>query len=116
MPAATTDEYLAQLPTVQRAALSQLRELIRAEAPDAVETISYGLPAFKLDGRFFVGFGAAKRHCSFYAGAAPVRAHADELAGYRVLKGTVNFQPDQPLPAELVRKLVQVRLAEFRSR
>jgi uncharacterized protein YdhG (YjbR/CyaY superfamily) len=112
MPAATIDEYLAGVPDDQRAALQRLREQIHAAAPDAVEAISYGLPAFRLRGRFFVGFGATKTQCSFYSGKAPMEALAGELAGYRLWKGTINFRADQPLPADLVRKLVQVRLAE----
>ncbi len=116
MAAATIDEYLAGIPHDQRAALERLRDQIHAAAPDATEAISYGRPAFKLDGRYFVGFGAAKEHCSFYAGRAPIEAYADELTGYQLWKGTISFQPDRPLPAELVAKLVQVRLAEYRAR
>jgi uncharacterized protein YdhG (YjbR/CyaY superfamily) len=116
MAAATIDDYLAGVPDDKRAALERLREQIHAAAPDATEAISYGMPAFKLDGRWFVGFGAAKDHCSFYAGRAPIEAHADELAGYQLWKGTINFQPAQPLPAELVTKLVQRRVAEYRAR
>lgn len=116
MAVATIEEYLAGVPDDKRAALERLREQIHAAAPDATEAISYGLPAFKLDGRYFVGFGAAKEHCSFYTGRAPIEAHADELTGYRLWKGTINFQPDQPLPAELVKKLVEVRVAENRAR
>jgi uncharacterized protein YdhG (YjbR/CyaY superfamily) len=116
MPAATIDEYLASVSDVKRAALQRLREQILAAAPDAVEAISYGMPAFKLDGQWFMGFAAAKDYCSLYAGGAPVEALADELAGYRLWKGTINFSPDAPLPAELVTKLVQVRLAEHRAR
>jgi uncharacterized protein YdhG (YjbR/CyaY superfamily) len=115
MPAATIDEYLDGVPDDKRAALERLRAQIRAAAPDAIETISYGMPAFKLDGRYFVGFSATKEHCSFYAGKAPTVALADELAGYRLWKGTINFKPDEPLPAELVAKLVGVRVAEFRA-
>ena len=110
------DEYLAGLPDDQRDALERLRGQIRAAAPDAIEAISYAMPAFKLDGRYFVGFGAAKGHVSFYVGRAPVEALADELRGYRLWKGTINFQPEHPLPADLVSRLVQVRVAEFRAR
>ena len=116
MPAATIDEYLAGMPDDKRAALERLREQIQAAAPAATEAISYGMPTFKLDGRWFVAFGAAKRHCSFYVGGRAIEAHADELTGYRLWKGTINFQPDQPLPAELVTSLVQARFAEDRAR
>lgn len=115
MPAATIDEYLQAVPDDQRAVLQRLREQIRAAAPEAIEAISYGMPAFKLDGRYFVGFSAAKQHCSFYPGRAPIVALDHELTGYRLLRGTVNFTPDHPLPEALVARLVQVRVAEFRA-
>jgi uncharacterized protein YdhG (YjbR/CyaY superfamily) len=116
MPAATINEYLAGVPDDNRMALQHLRELIHAAAPDAVEAIGYGMPAFRLDGRWLVGFGMAKDHCSFYAGKAPLKALADELAGYRLWKGTINFQADAPLPDELVTRLVRLRVAEYRQR
>ncbi len=116
MAASTIDEYLAGVPDDKRAALERLREQIHAAAPDATEAISYGMPAFKLDGRWFVGFGATKDHCSFYAGKAPIEAHADALRSYRLQKGTITFPVDNPLPADLVTKLVELRIAEYRAR
>ncbi len=115
MTAMTIDDYLACVPDDQRAALTRLRSRIRAAAPQATEAMSYGLPAFRLDGRYFAGFGATKRACSFYAGRAPVRAFADELADYRTWQGTINFMADRPLPDALVAKLVACRLAEFET-
>jgi len=115
MPASTIDEYLEGVPEDKRLALERLREQIRAAAPDAVEVISYGVPGFKLDGRYLVGFSAAKAFCSFYPGRAPILAHADELRGYRVLRGTISFQPDHPLPPDLVTRIIQVRIAEHRA-
>jgi len=111
----TIDDYLARIPEAQRAALERLRSRIGAAAPDATEAISYGLPAFRLDGRYFAGFGAKKRACSFYAGRVPVLAFADELAGYQSWKGTINFTADRPLPDALVDKLVECRLTEFET-
>ena len=116
MTAATIDEYLAGVPEDKRAALQRLREQIQAAAPDALEAISYDMPAFRLDGRWFVGFAATRRHCSFYAGRAPIEAHAEELTGYRLRKGTISFLPDQPLQPELVKRLVLARAAEHRAR
>jgi uncharacterized protein YdhG (YjbR/CyaY superfamily) len=112
MAAATVDEYLRGVPNDKRAALQLLREQVAAAVPDAAQVISYGFPTFKLDGRWFVAFAATKNHCSFYTGGAPLEALADELAGFRLWKGTINFAPDRPLPAELVTRIVQVRLAE----
>lgn len=113
MTAATIDEFLSDLPDDRRAALERLRQQIRAGAPDAVETIAYGMPAFKLRGRYFVGFGTSKQYCSFYTGRAPVEALAADLTGYRLWKGTINFEVDHPLPPDLVTRLLEVRLAQF---
>jgi uncharacterized protein YdhG (YjbR/CyaY superfamily) len=111
----TVDEYLDGLPEAQRHALEQLRAHIKAAAPDAIEAISYSLPAFKLDGRFFIGFGAAKDHQSLYAGRAPTEAFKSELSGYRLWKGTINFKAGQPLSENLVTRIVRFRLAEYRE-
>jgi uncharacterized protein YdhG (YjbR/CyaY superfamily) len=111
----TIDEYLAAVSADQRPALQRLREIIREAAPEADECISYQLAAFRLDG-MLVAFGATARHCAFYLmSATTVAAHAEDLRGYDTSKGTIRFQPDQPLPEALVRKLVEARVAENRS-
>jgi len=107
----TIDEYLAPLSTEKRAALERLRKDIRAAAPDAEECISYQMPAFRLHGKMLVWFGATANHCAFYPGAV-VEDMKDELAGYDLSKGTIRFQPGEPLPASLVRKLVEARIAK----
>ncbi len=106
----TIDEYLVALSNDQRAALERLRKTIRAAAPSAEECISYGLPAFRLDGKLLVCFGAAANHCAFYPGTV-VEDFKDELEGYAISKGTIRFQSNKPLPAVLVRKLVKARTA-----
>jgi uncharacterized protein YdhG (YjbR/CyaY superfamily) len=106
----TINDYVATVPEDQRAALQKLRRTIRAIVPDAQECISYGLPAFRFDGRVFAWLGAAKNHCSFFPGGI-VEAHANLLKGYDTSKGTIRFQPHKPLPAALVRKLVKARIA-----
>ena len=108
----TVDDYLARLSPAQRAALQKLRKAVQAAAPKAVECISYRIPAFRLDGKVLVWFGAATNHCSFYPGAHPIKVLAEDLAGYATSKGTVRFPADRPLPAALVRKLVRARIAE----
>ena len=109
-PAASIDDYLARLPAEQRLALETLRSQIRALAPEAVEAISYGLPTFKLNGNL-VHFGAAAKHCAFYPGAV-VTAFADRLKGFETAKGTIRFQPDAPLPPDLIADIVRHRIAQ----
>jgi len=108
------DEVLAGLPAGQRAALQRLRETIRSAAPGAVEGFSYGLPAFRLNGRPLVAYGAAKGHCSFFPmSPALIEAHGGELAGYDTAKGTIRFTPEKPLPADLVQRIVRARVEEL---
>ena len=107
------DEYVAALPADQRAALQKIRKAIKSAAPRAEECISYRLPAFRLDGKPLVAFGATTNHCSFYPmSASTVAAHEAELKGYDTSKGTIRFPAAKPLPAALVRKLVKARIAE----
>ena len=108
--AATIDDYLSALPAEQRSALAALRDQIRAAAPEASEAISYGLPTFKLNGNL-VHFGAAAKHCAFYPGAV-VQDFADRLKGFETAKGTIRFQPEAPLPPELVADIVRRRVAQ----
>jgi uncharacterized protein YdhG (YjbR/CyaY superfamily) len=112
----TIDEYLAPLSDEKRSALEQLRRSIKSAAPRAEECISYGVPGFRLEGRLLVSFGAATRHCAFYPGAHPLKAHQEELSKYVTSKGTIRFPPDKPLPAALVRNLVKTRMAEYAAR
>ena len=108
----TIDEYLAALSDDKRAALEKLRKTIRAAAPEAEECISYQLAAFRQNG-LLVAFGATRNHCAFYPmSASTVAAYKDELKDFDTSKGTIRFQPDNPLPAALVRKLVKARIAE----
>jgi uncharacterized protein YdhG (YjbR/CyaY superfamily) len=112
--ATTIDEYLAALSADKRAALQWLRRHIKAAAPGAEECISYGIPAFRHDGKLLVHFGAAARHCSFYPGAV-VESFRAELREYDTSKGTIRFQPGSPLPAGLVKRIVQAQIARRRA-
>jgi len=108
------DDYLAGVPDDARALLEKLRKTIRAAAGrEAVEGFSYGIPAFRLNGRPLVAYAALKNHCSFFPmSPAVIEAHAKDLEGYETAKGTIRFTPDKPLPSALVRKLVKARIAE----
>ncbi|MCA9596816.1 MAG: DUF1801 domain-containing protein [Myxococcales bacterium] len=114
---ASIDAYLAALPADQRAALTKLRKTIQAAAPKAEECISYQLPAFRLDGRGLVAFGAGAKHCALYPmSGATIAAHAAELADFETSKGAIRFTPERPLPAALVRKIVKARIADNRAK
>ena len=109
----TIDEYLKQAQPDQRGALEKLRRAILALAPGAEECISYGVPAFRLNGRSLVFFGAWANHCAFYPGSsATLKKFRNELRDFQVSKGTIRFSAGKPLPAALVRKLVKARIAE----
>jgi uncharacterized protein YdhG (YjbR/CyaY superfamily) len=107
----TFDGFLAGLSADKRAALQKLRKTIRSAAPRAEECISYGIPAFRLNGKFLVGLGAGANHCSFYPGSA-LDLYQEELKAYETSRGTIRFQPSKPLPAALIRKLVKARMAK----
>ena len=112
-PAASVDEYLADVPEPARSTLQKIRATIRSVAPkEATEGISYGMPTFKYKGAL-VGFAAFKNHCSFFPySAALVAEFKDELKGYETAKGTIRFAVDKPLPAALVKKMVKARVAQ----
>ena len=111
------ERYLEGVPTEARSALERLRKAIRAAAPKATEHISYGMPTFKLDGRFLVSYAAWKKHCSLYpVSASFLVALGEDPQKYNVNeKGTLRFTPEQPLPAALVRKLVKARIADEKA-
>jgi uncharacterized protein YdhG (YjbR/CyaY superfamily) len=111
----TIDEYLTNVKSAdQRAVLEKLRQTIRAVAPMAEECISYGLAAFRLNGRPLVAFGAWANHCAFYPmSAATLRNFQPQLKQFETSKGTIRFTTAKPLPVTLVRKLVKARIAEI---
>ncbi len=104
------DEYIARFPEVAEK-LRSLRECIRKAAPDAEETISYGMPAFRQT-RILVYFAAFKDHISLFPTSSPIVKFRDELKGYKTSKGTIQFPLDRPIPLKLVEKIVKYRLEE----
>src|SRR5437016_3349319 len=106
--AKTVDEYLASVPEPARSTLSKVRAAIRAAAPpEATEAIGYRIPMFRYKGGL-VAYAAFSKHCSFFPmSLAVMAAFEDQLAGYETFKGTIHFPVDKPLPAALVKKLVQ---------
>lgn len=110
--ARTIDEYIAEFPAETQRALEEMRALIRGAAPDATETISYAIPTFDLNGKHLAHFAGYARHVGFYPGASGIAAFQEELAAYKSAKGSVQFPLGQPLPAELIRRMVAFRVEE----
>jgi uncharacterized protein YdhG (YjbR/CyaY superfamily) len=110
------DEYLAGVPEPARSTLNKIRAAIRsAVPPEATETISYGIPAFKYKG-VLVWFAAFSDHCSLFPTAAVIEEFKNELKGFSTSKGTIQFPTDKPLPAALVRKLVKARVPQIENK
>jgi uncharacterized protein YdhG (YjbR/CyaY superfamily) len=112
----TIDEYLGTVPDDRRRALEDLRTQIRSIAPGAQECISYRIPAFRLNGEVIAGFCATAKGCSYvpFSGTT-LKSLARELRRYDQTKGSLHFCADQPLPAELVRKLIKARINEAKG-
>lgn len=105
------DEYIAAFPKGTQKILEKLRAVIKKAAPGATETISYQIPTFRL-GINLVHFAGWKHHIGFYPGAAGIEIFKDDLASYEVTKGTVKFPIDQPLPIELITRIVKFRVKQ----
>jgi uncharacterized protein YdhG (YjbR/CyaY superfamily) len=111
------DEYLTHVQPDQRVALQKLRRTIHAVTPGAEECISYGIPAFRLNERSLVFFGAWANHCALYPGSSTtLKKFRNELSDFHISKGTIRFSAGKPLTAALVRKLVKARIAENNNR
>ena len=111
-PFKTIDEYIRTFPKDVQTILEKMRKTIREAAPGAVETISYQMPTFKLNGRGLVYFAAFKNHIGFYPIPSGVEAFEKELSPYKHGKGSVQFPIDQPVPYDLVRRIVTFRVNE----
>jgi uncharacterized protein YdhG (YjbR/CyaY superfamily) len=111
----TVDDYIAQSPANIREILEKIRTTIRTAAPDATESISYAMPAYKLDGKPLVYFAAFPRHIGFYATPKTHTTFATELAQYKQGKGSVQFPLEQTIPYELIATMTAHKVAEIRS-
>jgi uncharacterized protein YdhG (YjbR/CyaY superfamily) len=105
------DDYIASQPKAVRSVLQRVRSVIRKALPEAEEVISYQIPAFRLHGRIVLYFAAWKEHYSIYPALEAAAAFKDELAGYKVSKGTIRFPLSEPVPAKLIE-----RIAKFRAK
>jgi uncharacterized protein YdhG (YjbR/CyaY superfamily) len=110
------DEYLAGIPQPARRTLNKMRAAIRSTVPpEATETISYRIPAFKHNG-LLVWFAAFSTHCSLFPTASVIEAFKNDLKGFSTSKGTIHFPTDKPIPITLIKKLVKARVAQHESK
>lgn len=106
------EAYLDRIAAPERALLERIRDIVWQEAPEAEEVIAYGIPTFKLSGNL-VHYAIFKRHMSFFPGGTTHNeALKDELRDYKLAKGTIQFTLDKPLPDDLIRKIVRLRIIE----
>lgn len=114
--AKTVDQYLARVPEPARSTLQKIREAIRSAVPaETTEVISYRIPAFKYK-KVLVWYAAFRDHCSLFPTGAVLEQFKDELKGYELSKGTIQFPLDRPLPSGLVKRLVKARLAQVQKK
>lgn len=106
------DEYIKSFPDDVQVILGKVRQTIRDSAPDAVETISYQMPTFKLRGKNLVHFAGYKNHIGFYPTPSGIVAFEKELSKYSTGKGTIQFKLDQPIPFDLIKRIVVARVKE----
>ena len=108
---ATIDEYIAQFPQDVQQILQKIRGLIKELAPEAIEKISYAMPGFYLNG-MLVWFAGYEKFIGFYPAGSGIEAFKEEISGYKSSKGAVQFPLNQPIPYELIRKMVNFRISE----
>ena len=108
--------YLAPFPPATRARLQQVHDIVQAVAPDAVDVISYAMPAFELEGRIMIYFAGFARHVGLYPGAAAIAHFTSSLTGYHFAKGSLQLPLDAPLPVELVQEIATFCAAQNRAK
>jgi len=109
----TIDEYIKTFPKDVQSILEKMRHTIREAAPEAVEAISYQMPTFKLNGKNLVHFAAWRNHIGFYPASSGTEAFKKELSRYKAAKGSVRFPIGEPIPYDLVKKIVVFRMKEI---
>lgn len=112
----TVSDYMDAQPEESRAKLKQLRKAIRQAAPQAEETISYNIPAFRWNGAILVWCAAFKTHSGFYPKASTIAAFKKELSAYKTSKGAIQFPTGKPIPVALVKRMVKFRIREEQKR
>ena len=108
------DEFIAKFDSKTQQKLQELRQIITKNAPEATETINYGIPTFKFKGKNLVHFSAYKTHVGFYPGSQAIENFRQDFESYKTSKGTVQFPLDKPIPLDLVKKVTVYRVSQMR--
>lgn len=108
------DEFIAEHPKDVQVILEKIRAIVRKAAPDAMETIAYGIPTFKLDGKNVVHFSAYARHIGFYPAPSCIETFKKEISEYKSAKGSVQFPLDKPMPFDLISRMVAFRIKNLK--
>ena len=111
MPAVT--DYINNLDEPQKSTLSHVATIVKQLVPDAEETISYGVPTFKYRGKYLIALAASKKHLSIYPGSHGIAAHEDLLGAFSISKGTVRFTPENPVPDDILKSIIQTCLSDI---
>ena len=109
------DDYLRDVPAAERAELQRIRNLITEMVPEAVEAFSYGIPCFKYKNHYFIGFAAYKNHLSLFPSSQPITELGPKLSAFKTSPGTIQFTLEKPLPEDLLREIIDTRLAAAQS-
>jgi uncharacterized protein YdhG (YjbR/CyaY superfamily) len=109
----SVDQYISQQPSTTKTILETLRTLIKTTCPDAVESISYGMPAYKFHKKPLIYFAGYDHHIGIYATPSANVAFAQELSGYKQGKGSIQFPLGQPLPLDLIEKMITFKMEEI---
>lgn len=109
----TIDTYLQDVPQPQQTELQRIREFIKQTVPSAEETISYGMPTFKYKGKSLIHFAAFKDHLSIFPTSAPIAELKEQLADFATAKGTIHFTVEKPVPDNVIKQLLEVRIADI---
>ncbi len=107
------DDYLEEINILQRTELERIRRIVIQRVPDAEEVISYGMPAFKYNGKYLIGFAVFKNHLSLFPTAGPIEALKERLNGFKLSKGTIQFTVDNHISEPMIKKIIDIRIANI---
>ena len=109
------DDYLKQQPAAQKSELERIRKIVKEFVPEVTEGMSYGIPAFKVNDKYLIGFAAFKDHLSIFPGAMPVDLLKNKLSDYVTSKGTIQFTLEKPLSETLIKEILVISLADIKK-